>query len=83
LYFSTPEKQPFSFTELSRRWDLQRGIFFGFTPAQAGFNFQAQLYRLVRLSGKTYLFVDDLAKIQADAGLKKLLWEGMKEMFER
>jgi len=76
----TPREQ-FSFIELCRNADIETAIFFGVKPHRAGLNLNARPYHLLRFAGKTFLFADDLQKLQANLPLKKALWQGLQELF--
>ena len=79
LWLTPP--RPFCFTELARPAGIQRAIFFGIQPAQAGLNLNVRLYTPVTYGKNSFLFCDNLAQIHQNPALKRPLWEALKEMF--
>ncbi len=74
--------EPFWFKGLDQAAGFSHAIFFGIPPAQAGLNLQAQLYQPVSIADKTFLFADNLQKIQENPPLKRPLWEALKTIFK-
>jgi hypothetical protein len=81
LVLWSAHERPFSFASLRNGAVLQRALFFGIPPKQAGLNLQAQPNQPLTIGGIAYLFSHSLSDIIARPELKRPLWEGMKGMF--
>ena len=75
--------QNFTFSEIARSAKLSNAVFFGLKPSQAGLNLTLRPYQPKVFGKTTFLFADDLAKIQNDAELKRQLWAALKTMFQQ
>lgn len=74
-------QQPFSFSTLRNELGFSNAIFFGIPPKQAGLMLNVKPNEPLTHNGVTYLFAASLAELQANAALKRPLWEGIKLMF--
>lgn len=75
------EGEAFWFSDLARKKDVQRAIFFGVSPKQAGLNLIALPYLPLTLLQKNLLFVEPLSTIEQNPDLKRKLWAALKEIF--
>ena len=55
---------------------------FGLLPREMGINANIATYQYVENWGCKLLFSDSLEKLEGDINFKKLLWRGLKQMFQ-
>lgn len=82
LRFWLTSPAPFWLKGLDRSHPFTHAILFGVMPRQAGLNLEAVLYKPLTISDKTFLFADNLSKIQNEPALKRPLWEALKILFK-
>jgi len=74
--------EPFSFSALMSRVQLEKILVFGLAPQQLGLQIIVHNYQPFQLNNCTFLFADDLKIIAADKLLKVRLWEALKHIFQ-
>ncbi len=81
LVLSKTADNNFSFSSFAKELGIEKAIFFGTIPQTIGLQVNCPKYKPFMLNDCLFLFGDELTAISANQQLKKLLWNGLKEVF--
>ena len=71
-----------SFSQMQNKNTINKAVLFGISPKDLGLKITPPQYSLIDFNHCTFLFVDNLSKINTSPELKKDLWLCLKEMFK-
>ena len=71
-----------SFSQIQNKNTINKAVLFGISPKDLGLKITPPQYFPTEFNNCTFLFIDNLSKINTSPQLKKDLWSCLKEMFK-